>query len=161
MNEIRFRKSNIVISIILCLLGISFFVYLWMNEDFIVQVISVFGASVVLYILSIRYRQLVTANKGTPGLEINDKGILNSTLSNPLFLSWKEIESFEYGLYKSNHIFINPKNLEKYKDKNKLIRLIKSIFSPKPDALTIDTDVLETGKKELLVLLNTILRENR
>lgn len=161
MNEIRFRKSNIVISIILCLLGISFFVYLWMNEDFIVQVISVFGVSVVLYILSIRYRQLVTANKGTPGLEINDKGILNSTLSNPLFLSWKEIESFEYGLYKSNHIFINPKNLEKYKDKNKLIRLIKSIFSPKSDALTIDTDVLETGKKELLVLLNTRLRENR
>lgn len=92
---------------------------------------------------------------------MNDKGILNSTLSNPLFLSWKEIEGFEYGFYRSNHIFIKPKDLEKYKDKNKLLRLIKSVLSPKPDILTIDTDVLETGKKELLVILNQKLRENK
>lgn len=161
MTAIKFRKSNIIISIILCLLGVSFFIYLMMNEDFIIQIISVFWISIILYILSVRYSQLVTANKGIPGLEMNDKGIFNATVSKPLFVSWEEIESFEYGFYKSNHIFINPKDPEKYKNKNKLIRLIKSIFSPKPDALTIDTDVLETGKKELLILLNAVLRENR
>ncbi|MEJ5105745.1 hypothetical protein [Chryseobacterium sp. MYb328] len=161
MTKIKFRKSNIIISIILCLLGISFFVYLLMKEDFIIQLISVLWISIILYILYIRYRQLTRANSGTSGLEMNDKGILNSTLSSPLFLSWKEIESFKSGFYRSNHIFIKPKNLEKYKDKNKLIRLIKSIFSPKPDILMIDTDVLETGKKKLFVLLNNKLRENR
>ncbi|WP_336958454.1 STM3941 family protein [Chryseobacterium contaminans] len=161
MTEIKFRKGNIIISIVLCLLGISFFVYLLINEDTIIKVISVFWISIILYILSIRLRQLSIANKQTPGLEINDKGILNSTVSKALFISWKDIESFHSGFYKSAQIFIHPKDPEKYTDKSKLLQLIKSIFSPKSDVLTIDTDVLETGKKELLILLNNKLQENR
>lgn len=161
MTEIKFRKSNIIISIILCLLGISFFVYLLIKEDVIVKVISVIWIGIILYILSIRIRQLTVTRKGIPGLEINDKGILNSTVSEALFISWKDIESFHSGFYKNAQIFINPKDPERYKDKNKLIQLIKSLFSPKPDALTIDTDVLETGKKELLELLNNKLREKQ
>ncbi|WP_045500074.1 STM3941 family protein [Chryseobacterium sp. StRB126] len=162
MAEIKFRKSNIIISIILCLLGFFFFVYLLLTQYFVVKIISILWVFIVLYIIFIKYRQLVKVNKGIPGLEISNKGITNHTSLQSVFIDWNDIESFQAGFYRTTNIFIHSKDPAKYKDQwmNNPLQLIGSFFSSKPESLWIDTETLDIEKKELLVLLNHKLREN-
>lgn len=163
MIEVRFKKSNIRFSMLLCVLGLSFFLYLLISQDFMVKIISVLWLVLISYFLFIRYRQLNIANKGIAGLEVNEEGIINRTPLHPIHLNWYDIESFQTGFYRTSNLFINPKDLEQYKDKRMVgfLQLIRNIFSPKPEPLWIDTDVLDIEKKELLKLLNGKLREKK
>lgn len=162
MIEIKFKKNNILFSLYLSILGLAVSVYVLFHLSLIVQLISVFWIAVIAHVIYTKSQQLTKAKKGMPALEINDHGITNNTSPQPIYLRWGEITSFQTGFYRNNNILINPKDPEKYRNKemNQFFQIIGSIFSSKPEVLWIDTDVLNIKKDELLRLLNRKLYKN-
>lgn len=165
MIKIQFKKSKIIISVILCFFGIALLTYLFLFSHLIPKAIAVFLIIVIIQILFGRFRLLNLCLKQIPALIIGKEGITNQTNSETKFIAWDEIIDFRTGYYRTNSIYINPKNLEIHKNIKvtnyiSLVRYVSSFFTDKPASLWIDIEVVAIKKKELLNLLNKELNDN-
>lgn len=165
MIRIEFKKSEIIISIILCFLGIAFLMYSLFFSSNMPKAIAIFLILVILHIIYCRLIQLNLCLKHIPALQLDDEGITNHTNLVTKLVRWNEIVDFKTGYYRTNSIYINPKNPELHKVKTvndyiSFIRYVESFFMAKPDLLWIDSDVLTIKKLELLNLLNRALKNN-
>ncbi|MEO5909440.1 MAG: STM3941 family protein [Pelobium sp.] len=165
MIRIEFKKSEIIISIILCFLGIAFLMYLFFFTSYTPKAIAFFLMLVIFHVIFLRLIQLNLCLKHIPALRIDDEGIINHTNLESKLVRWNEIVDFKTGYYRTNSIYINPKNPALYQVKTVInyisfVRYVGSFFRDKPDLLWIDIDVLAIKKPELLNLLNRALKNN-
>lgn len=153
--KIHFSQRELIYSIVICFIGILFFTYLIFSETSLSSIpIFIFLIIVVIYVLTLRIKQLKRHKKGDFALIVDQKGIWNNTPSKPIFISWEEITEFQTGFSRTREIYISPKNPSDYKTK----QLFGINFNTKNQSLWIDSDMLLIKKKELLFLLNQEMR---
>lgn len=156
--EISFKKSNIIFSIVLCLLGLALSIFFLFQSYLPVKIICLIWIILMLIILSERIIQFNKAIKGKAALKLDDDGLNNYTLIKPVSISWNEIEGFRTGLYRTNSILINVISPVQYKTRTikdfvSLIAYLNNVFSSNPYLLWIDIDVLNITKADLLAIL--------
>ncbi|WP_412467873.1 STM3941 family protein [Pedobacter sp. KLB.chiD] len=157
--EIGFKKSNIIFSIALCLLGKVFSVFLLFQSYLPVKIICLIWMMLILIILSERILQLNQAIKEKVALKLDGEGLTNFTPIKTVCIPWNEIEGFQTGLYRTNSISIKVSNPARHKtttikDYVSLIAYLNDLFSSRPYLLWIDMDVLNIKKTELLAILH-------
>jgi len=156
--EISFKKSNIIISILLCVLGLVASIFLLFHTYLPAKIICLAGIILLLVILSERILQLKKAIKGEVALKLSKEGLINFTLVQNVSIPWNEIEDFHTDFYRTNSILVNVSNHAQYKttaikDYVSLISYLNDMFSSKPYLLWIDVDVLDIKKAELMAIL--------
>lgn len=83
-----------------------------------------------------------------------------------IFIPWNEIKQFKTGFYRTNCIYIEPKNLEKYKaikikDYVDVIRYLNSFTTVNADLLWIEIDMMDIKKEKLMYLLNKEFQKHK
>lgn len=156
--EISFKKSNIIISILLCVLGLGASIFLLFHAYLPDKIICLAGIILLLVILSERILQLKKSIKGELALNLTKEGLINFTLVKTVSIPWNEIEDFHTGFYRTNSILVNVSNPAQYKttaikDYFSLIACLNDMFSSKPYLLWIDIDMLNIKKAELMAIL--------
>jgi len=156
--EISFKKSNIIISILLCVLGLGASIFLLFHTYLPAKIICLAGIILLLVILSERILQLKKSIKGEVALKLSKEGLINFTLVQTVSIPWNEIEDFHTGFYRTNSILVNVSKPAQYKttaikDYVSLISYLNDMFSSKPYLLWIDADVLDIKKAELMSIL--------
>lgn len=156
--EVRFKKRDIIFSIVLCILGLSLSIFFLAHSYFPVKIICLIWIILVLILLSERILQLDKALKGKVALKLTEEGLSNYTALKTMNIPWNKIEGFQTGFYRTNSISINVSNLAPYrttKIKNyaSLLAYLNDTLSSKPYLLWIDIDMLDIKKSELLAIL--------
>lgn len=157
MLEVKFKKSEIIFSIILCLLGLTFSIFFLFRSYLPVKIICIIWAPVILIILSERISQLKRSRSQNFALKFDEKGITNATVLNGIFIPWDEIKAFQTGFYRTRSIFIDVDNPARYKttkvkDYMSLIGYLNDLTGIKPYLLWIDIEILNITKDELMAL---------
>lgn len=156
MLEIKFKKGEILLSIVLRLSAIAFIIYFMYNEGYILmRFLGIPFLLGIIWVLRLRINQVLKNynSNNYSALKIDEKGIFNNTLINNFFIEWKEIAEFKTGYFSHRQIFIEPKNPTKYPIK----KYFGIAFSSKADMLWIDSDVIDMNRQELLQILNNKL----
>ncbi|MFF5379923.1 STM3941 family protein [Pedobacter suwonensis] len=156
--EISFKKSNIIISILLCVLGLGASIFLLFHAYLPAKIICLAGIILLLVILSERILQLKKSIKGEVALKLSKEGLINFMLVKTVSIPWNEIEDFHTGFYRTDSILVIVSNPAQYKttaikDYVSLIAYLNDIFSSKPYLLWIDIDMLDIKQAELLEIL--------
>lgn len=163
---IKFKTREIMISIILCLSGLAFSVFVLLTTYLSVRLIFILWIVVIGLILLERVAQLRISRKGIAALKLDEYGVTNHTVLKEIFIPWDEINDFQAGFYRTRSIFIDVKTPVKYRttkieDYRSLIGYLHNLTTTKSDLLWIDTDLLNIKKEDLLSLLKMKLREQK
>lgn len=155
-----------MISIILCLSGLVFSVFVLLKSDLSIQLIATLWMVIIIIILLERIAQLRNSRKGISALKIDEHGITNHTVLKATFIPWHEINDFQAGFYRTRSIFIDVKNRAKYSSTKirgyqSLIGYLHNLTTTKPDLLWIDTDILDLKREALLSLLKMKQQEQK
>lgn len=157
MIEIKFKKSELITSIVLCVAAIIFItVYVVYDTKAHLQKILVIPFLIgVLLLLRTRLINLFKCNDtlNNAALIVDQFGITNHTLSKSVSIAWSEISAFKVGFFRTRQIYIQPKHPEKYPRK----KYFGLYFTSKPSMLWIDSVILDMKREEVLRILNSYL----
>ena len=159
MTIVKYKKTELIISIILCGTGILIALGALFYASLSYKIVAMIWFVIIFHLLIFSLKQFSQFKNGIPAIIIDENGITNNTSVKTIFIPWSDIKQFKTGFYRTNSIYIEPKNLDKYKpvkikDYLDVIRYINSFTTVNADLLWIEIDMMDIKKEKLMYLLN-------